>query len=78
MKWQRTTILGEFLNYRQRNFALLDSMIYGTSFLRETKRKWWNPMYWILGEVKLKRLDPLKVAIDPKDWRAAYRGGGIS
>ena len=67
------SILGEFLNFRQETYAAMDAMIYGTSYIHRTDRKWYNPMRYILGIEKLKRLDPIKCAIDPKDWKGHYR-----
>lgn len=55
------TLLGEFLNFRQEVFASMDAVIYGRSILQRTERKWYNPMRYILGVEKVKRIDPRKV-----------------
>lgn len=67
------SVLGDFLNFRQETYAAMDAVIYGNSFLKYTDRKWYNPMRYILGKEKVKRLDPRYVAMDPKDWKVHYR-----
>mgnify|MGYP003395241958 CR=1 FL=1 len=60
IKKERSTLLGEFLNFRQEVYASMDSAIFGNGYLKKTTRSRFNPMYWILGEKKLKRIDPRK------------------
>lgn len=35
-----------------------DQLIYGTSAYIIVDRKWWNPLYYIFGRVKTKRIHP--------------------
>lgn len=40
--------------------------------------RWWNIIDWCHVLFWVWRIKNNKVVIDPKDWRGAYRGGGIS
>jgi hypothetical protein len=57
-------ILNDFLNFRQQLKSHEDSFWLGTGYCRESKRSRLNPFHWILGERKLKAMDPSKVVID--------------
>lgn len=74
MKKDRHTLLGDFYNYRENVRAHMDCILFGNSMLKESRRNWWNPMYWILGEIKIKRIPPHKIlTINKKDWKGVYR-----
>jgi hypothetical protein len=49
------------VNLRECLKAASDAAIFGTGALFITERKWWNPMRYIKGPVKQKRLDPNKL-----------------
>lgn len=57
------TKLGHWINQRQLNEVQLDKMIFGTGIYILHYRYPFNPLRWILGEVKIKRLDPRGVII---------------
>lgn len=57
------TKLGQFLNDRQRNKIEYDIVVFGTSFIYMTDRSKFNPMRYILGRIKIKRIDPRKMLI---------------
>lgn len=71
------SMIGDYLNYREEMLAAMDCFIFGQSFIIKSVRKWYNPMRYILGESKSKRLDPRKCLIDPKDWKGIYRNAEI-
>lgn len=51
-----------------------DIMIYGNAFHTAVARKWWNPMRFLLGDIKRKRISPAHVfhSIGKRDWRAEW------
>lgn len=57
--------VNQFLNWEQELFSNLDTQIYGTGYTKCTNRAWYNPLRWLMGKEKVKRLDPHKVLIDP-------------
>lgn len=40
---------------------MVDAFIYGLGIEKFIYRKWWNPLRWILGPVKVKRIKPWKI-----------------
>lgn len=55
--------LGNWLNQREINKAKYDQMIFGVSYLYYYNRYPWNPLYYILGVVKVKRIKPDAIII---------------
>jgi hypothetical protein len=78
------TSLGIWLNMRQIKRANIDALMLGQSILKETRRGRFNPLRYIAGEHKLKRIDPLKTLTHEKILKAkiildeaeeSYEGG---
>ena len=44
-----------------------DSMQYGYAYALKHHRKWWNPLRYIYGELKIKRIDPTKIILQPRN-----------
>lgn len=52
--------LNDFLNFREEMKGHMDAMVYGTGRVMTIERKRWNPLRYVLGIEKVKRLDPRK------------------
>lgn len=59
-----TTRLGRWVNAREVKKMCLDNATYGAGFSRDIERRWFNPMRWILGWRKIKRVHPKNVSQD--------------
>lgn len=63
------TWLGNYLNMRENRLANSDMIIYGTGIVSETTRHWLNPMRYLLGDRKIKRIHPGKVVIHARNYK---------
>lgn len=55
------TRFGDWLNHREIRKAEKDLLLHGKHVLHESRRQKSNPMYWLAGPIKLKRIDPKKM-----------------
>lgn len=50
-------------NFKEMYKMCQDDIVYGMGVMYIRKRKWYNPMRYIFGLIKLKNLDPRKIYI---------------
>ena len=53
--------LNELLNFKQELLATIDTTLYGTGCSKHTNRSIYNPLFWLLGKEKVRRINPDKL-----------------
>ncbi len=59
--------LGDWFNNKAKEEARIDVMIYGFGCYHIYYRYPWNPLRYILGEVKITRLNPTSIVIKARE-----------
>jgi len=67
-----TTWLGRQVIKREVQKGAKDALLFGTQVLYESRRRWFNPLRYVLGEKKLKRIDPRKYLVKV-NWADKFR-----
>lgn len=58
------SLLNDFLNYRQGIKCVEDQIMYGNSYLMVKERSKYNPLRYLLGRRKEKRIHPKSIFIN--------------